>query len=293
MNVGKPNLLASAPAGAVMTEGRLHEILASETVAYPGTISAIYNVVYLNKPVLLKVFSGTRTRHTRDFCRWAYGRETLTPKHVSEIADQLGASVTRLLDYGLRVTPPLEVWDVADPFAERGSVARALAVTFERHDAMTVREHAFALLPQSEEVLALFEKHLAHVLCAVNAAIRLQAVADYSLGYGFDPKPRNFLLDGGFVYVDSFPVLYPKIMAAYANRAPSKAFCKRFDIRYYIYDLLMRYFRICPDLYDELRDAAFQQIARCVQQPQDYIYFVDEAIHAYREKWGHLLPDPK
>jgi hypothetical protein len=272
-----------------LNESRIRMALSRQPLSISGTISAIYDAECAGHPVLIKVFSRNWSRHSRDFCEWAYDGKPLSLAKANEISQNVIPYVERLLTYGLEVVLPLEVWTIPDPFTTE-ETEWAVAQVVPKLPYPSVHQHLFTVRSDRKAFLSLLEENVVRVLAAVRAARNVGDLDGPVIHYGFDPKPRNFLQERGWWYVDSFPVLNPEVLDVYFHAAPRKAFWKRFDTRYYLFDVLMRYYRIRPDLLDDLRDTLFQQIRQNGIQTVDCI-FINDAIEAYREKWGHLLPD--
>ena len=87
-------------------------VLAGRAAEYPGTISAIHEVSYEGRPALLKVFSAHWSRHTLDFCRWAFEETFLSDERIASVARAFHIHLERLADYGLAVVPPREIWSI-------------------------------------------------------------------------------------------------------------------------------------------------------------------------------------
>jgi len=268
----------------------LREALSQKPLAISGTISALYDADCSGYPVLIKVFSRNWSRHTRDFCDWAYGGEPLTLEKAHDVGQSVVPYVERLLKYGLDVIEPLEVWTIPDPFTI-DEAEWSVALVVPKLSYPTAHQHLFTLRYDRKAFLNLFDENILRVLIAIQAAHKMGDLNGPIVQYGFDPKPRNFLREKNWWYVDSLPVLNPEVLNAYRKTAPQKAFWKRFDTRYYLFDVLMRYYRIQPDLLDDLRNSLFRQILLHEYQSAEYIMFINESIDAYREKWGHMLPD--
>jgi hypothetical protein len=254
-------------------------------------MSAIYDATDGERHLLVKVFARGWSRHTRDFCRWTYGEGPLSFNRVAGIAAALPGYQARLRAYGLLVEAPLGIWAIRDPFVAAGS-DWALAVAVRRSDAPTAHECLLAHRTEAREVLSLLAEHLEVVVPVIGAAIEQGDVRNHLVACGFDPKPRNFISGAGrWLYIDSFPVLDASVLRNYRSDAPPKAVAKRFDVRYYVFDLLMRYYRVAPVLIDDLRRVVRDALARRASWAEPFDVYVDEAIEAYIAKWGHMVPD--
>lgn len=258
--------------------------------ALSGTMSAIYPCTYDGRPALAKVMSRTWSVHTANYVRWAYAADTLSSRLVEAAGRALTPQLRQLEEYGLRTVLPLEVWDVTDPTPGSHADDRGLCAIVEYQGDSTVRQHLFANRGDQLTFLETLESHTRLVGMAILRAREFGQVRDFVIQSGFDPKPRNFMLRSGWIYIDTFPVLAPDLIPTYRGLAPDKAFQKRFDTRYYFYDVLMRYYRICPEWLSDLTDTMCE-VVEATLGIDGYVPFIRQAITAYHDKWGHFLPD--
>jgi hypothetical protein len=259
---------------------------------YSGTSVALYQMNTETKPALLKIFSPNWSPHTKDFCDWAYGRK-LHSRELSHLFLSLGAYIQRLCDYGLEVDVPLAAWDIMDPFQD-GTDERALAIVVKEYSEPSIRKRLFDLRDKGEqrEIIRTFEDHVTLLLQVIAVAKELGDVSDYVIRYGVDLKPRNLILAKDWIYVDLFPILTPFELERYRKMAPMKAFMKRFDTRYYIFDLLFRYYKIVPDLISIFIDIAQGKTVHFLAgEAKEYTNFALQHMNAYITKWGHMPPD--
>jgi hypothetical protein len=259
---------------------------------YSGTSIAVYEMKTETGPALLKVFSRNWSRHTKDFCGWAYGWE-LHSREIIDLLFLLRTYIQRLCTYGLEVDVPLSAWEIFDPF-QSGSDERAIAIVVKKYPEPSIRKRLFDLRDKGEEreIIRTFEDHVNLLLQVIVAAKELGDVSDYVISYGMDLKPRNLILAKKWTYVDLFPVLTPYELAKYRKTAPMKAFMKRFDTRYYIFDLLFRYYKIVPNFINTFIDITQAKMIHFLAgEAREYTDFVLQYMNAYIAKWGHMPPD--
>ncbi len=261
-----------------------------EPIPNSGTMSASYRCTYEGRPALAKVVSRTWSRHTADYLRWAYNTNILSTNIAEAIGRDLTPYLRQLQEYGLSTVLPLEVWNIADPFQNVQATDRGVCAIVGHRSGLTVRQHIVANRTDQVIVLETLQIHTYLLGSAIARAQELDHIQDHVIRFGFDPKPRNLIYGRIWTYVDTFPALVPSLIRTYRNLAPEKAFQKRFDTRYYLYDVLMRYYRICPEWLPELT-ATMCEVVSDLLRTSDYVPFIQDSVMAYHRKWGHLVPD--
>jgi hypothetical protein len=275
-----------------MDLARVLRAVACEPLEYSGTCTAVFEIDNARRSnTLVKVFSRNWSSHTRDFCCWAYGKRTLEMTDVAGLARQVVRCTTALARYGVNLDAPLAAWGIPDPFAAT-SPGVALAIEVMRHAKPSIRRDLFVLRKRDGDVMRQFCAHVGYLLRAIQLAAEYGELDKYTLRYGFDLKPRNIIAGEEWVYLDHFPVLYPGIRQRLRKYCPAKAFRKRYDARYYCYDLLMRYYRVSPHLSPDMLSAITSAVLRSeLSHRREYVRFITESMAAYVVKWGHIPQD--
>jgi hypothetical protein len=268
----------------------LYSAIQNGPLEYSGTSVAMYQIMTKSVPALLKIFSRNWSRHTKDFCEWAYGSE-LHSKEISDLLISLKTYIQKISNYGLEVDLPMSLWEISDPF-QQGADEKALAMIVREYTAPSIRKLLFDFRGDEDQVTKIFKHHINLLLQVILKAEKLGDVSDYLIKYGLDLKPRNLILAEKWIYIDLFPVLTPNEMKGYVANAPLKAFMKRFDTRYYIFDLLFRYYKIAPEINDTLIGIAKTEMENNLgMKSGQYIDFLSRYMDAYLAKWGHMPPD--
>ncbi len=272
------------------TEKLIRQTLAQAPLAESGTMTAVYALDSPGRETLLKLFARNWSSHTRDFWQWAYGPPPVPHDVAIDLANSFAKCQDKLRSYGLNTVEPWALWLVNDPYTASEPSECALALLVPRLADKTVHEALISIHSDSERVIELYIQHADHIIGVINKAFEHNDVDGHYVRYGFDPKPRNFLYDGRWTYIDEFPILDPFVLQKLCAHAPIKPLRKRFDVRYYLYDLVTRYYRVCPTLFDRFRHLMIDRLEQQFGGNSEFTSFVDDSLLQYRAKWGHMTP---